>query len=107
MCYYYTGATNLVSMPQFEHVDNLKVRSVIGRAIWLVIDHICRFVCNWRIIVYVTVKIACTWLCLVEILYCYSYNYSLKGQCIGIAVMQSSIISQPVKSLTKRFISMQ
>ena len=37
MCYYYTGATNLVSMPQFEHVDNLKVRSAIGRAIWLVL----------------------------------------------------------------------
>ena len=43
-----------------------------------------------------------------EILDCYSYNYSFKGQYVDIAAMKSYIISQPVKSLTKRnFVSIQ
>ena len=50
----------------------------------------------------------CTRYHLVEIFDCYSYNYSLKGQCVDIVAMKSYIISQPVKSLTKRnFVSIQ
>ena len=50
----------------------------------------------------------CTPFHLVEILECYSYKYSLKEQCVDIAAMKSYIISQPVKSLTKRnFVSIQ
>ena len=50
----------------------------------------------------------CTRFHLVEILDCYSYNYSLKGQCVDIAAMKSYIISQPIISLIKRnFVSIQ